>query len=54
MKKNAAELIPFENHLPEEIICPLFSVRGKTESHENRFVFSFEEQKNEPKNDLQA
>ena len=54
MKKNTAELLPFENHLPEEVTFPLAVVRGKTESHENRLVFSFGEEKNGQKDDLQA
>lgn len=54
MKKNGAELLIFENHMPEDIICPLFSVKGKTMSHENRCVFSLEEQKNGKTDDNQA
>lgn len=43
MKKNTAGLLPFENHLPEEVTFPLAVVRGKTQSHENRLLFSFGE-----------
>ena len=54
MKKTTANLLPFENHLPEEVTFPLDLERGKTQSHENRLVFAFDEKEAEGINDTKA